>query len=207
MVTRAYLTDIRTGIVVDDTVGGLWLVSTGSALLPDPGELKLRAERDHQIPREHGSPRLLKITLSWGDGLSAEVKNPTVVGGDRGAAAVPLTFPASLPGTLRATDGPVIVELGADPTLQLGDTIAVAVMRPDGALLYWGRVASDPDYGGRPGAVALGVSLGAADAGSPVYRFDGNEAVFCGLAEPMDATTALLVSPRALCAVVADSSE
>ena len=195
MVSRAYLTDRGAGIIVD--VGEPWLIAPRSLLLPDPEQLKLRAEREQGIPGEHGNVRLMKVAFSWSGG-AAEVKTPEVIAGELGAAAITLNFPASLPGRIRSPDGPQFVTLGDDLPLALGDAVGVVVTTPDGPVVRWGRVASDPGFGGVAGAVALGVGLASGATGSPAYRFGDDDVAFCGLADPIDATTARLLPPTAI---------
>jgi hypothetical protein len=203
MVTRAYFKNSCAGIVVEGSDLAPWLISSPSVLLPNLDELRLRAEAEKGIPFEHGEPRLMKIGLKWGDEFGAEIKVPSVVAGRLGTAAVSLSVPSSLRDKIGSESGPSFTRLTDDPVLELGDTIGVAVVTPEGPVVRWGRVASDPGFSGRPGGFALGVGLNSDEAGSPVYLFDDDGPHLCGLADPVDSTTARLLPPSALAETIA----
>ncbi len=192
MVSRAYLVDDCVGVVVDQ--GGLWLLSTLPSLAPDPDGLRVRAFEKGGIPVDHGNPRLTKISLDWGD-ASVDLNNPNVVAGSRGVGAVSLAVPASLGEKIRSGDGPKPVVLGDDGEIALGDQVAIVVASDDGPLVRWARVSSDPGFADR--GVALDVGIPAELSGSPVFAIDG-EARFYGIAQPIDATTSILLPLSAM---------
>jgi hypothetical protein len=163
----------------------------------------MRADAEKGIPFEHGEPRLMKVSLRWGDELSAEIKVPSVVTGRLGAAAVSLAVPTSLREKISSGSGPPLTLLTDDPVLEIGDTVGVAVVTAEGPLIRWGRVASDTGFGGRSGGFALGVGLNSDEAGSPVYLFGDDGPRLCGLADPVDSLVARLLPLTALAEVMA----
>lgn len=213
MVSRAYLTDSGSGIVVDAGAGGLWLVSSKSVLLPDQDRLRLRAAEDGGIPVEYGVPRLVKVAVAWGTGSQAiDLANPVVVPHPAGGsvAAVSLKVPASFGDKIRAGDGPVPVavespSIGAGP--RLGDDVAVtAVSSTETGMwprLLWTRVSSDPGFHGEDGAVALNMHLRQEEAGAPVFAFDDGSPVFCGVAESVGNDATMLIPVSQIAEVVA----
>ena len=139
MVSRAYLSDRCVGVVVDAGERGFVLVSSAAVLAPDPDGLRRRAYEKGGIPVEHGSPRLVKITLRLDDS-SVDLNNPEVLVGPSGAAAVSLAVPASLSNRIRSGDGPRPVVVTENPELLLGDEVAVVTVSESGPLVRWARV-------------------------------------------------------------------
>lgn len=197
MVSRAYLTDGCVGVVVDAGERGLWLASALSGLAPDPDGLRVRAYEKGGIPVDHGSPRLVKITLRWDDS-SVELSNPTVYEGSSGVGVVSLAVPASFAGAVRPATAPKPVAMSSNVTLDLGDSVAIPIATDAGRAVRWARVASDPGFAGSAGAVALDVALAAAAAGSPAFIIGAAQAQFCGLVHPAGGVTSVLVPPAAL---------
>ena len=196
MVSRAYLVDNCLGVVVDAGESGYWLASALTSLAPDPDGLRVRAAEKGRIPVEHGTPRLVKITLGWGES-SVEFRNPVVVSGP-GVGVVSLAVPASFSEKVRTGAGPKPVSLAGDIDLALGDEVAVAVLSDGQPLVRWARVSSDAGFGGVAGGLALDVGVPADMAGAPVFHLSEAEARFCGLAVPLDAATSVLLPTMAI---------
>ena len=196
MVSRAYLADDCVGVVVDAGERGLWLVSSLPALAPAPDGLRVRAAEKGGIPVEAGTPRLVKITLRWGES-SVELKNPTVVGSD-GIGIVSLAVPASFGAKLRSGEGPRPVDVAGVGQLRLGDEVAILIGSPTGAMVRWARVASDPGFGGVENGLAIDRAVSADHSGSPLFALKDAAASFCGIVQPVDDQTALLLPTAAL---------
>jgi hypothetical protein len=207
MVSRAYLTDPLVGVIVESAEGDIWLASVLSALVPDADGLRVRAAETGGIPVEHGTPRLAKLTLSWGGiatpVVDADVVNPVVVPheDDASIAVVSLRVPASLGERIRG-DGPT--PLRVDTLLDgdgppVGAEVAIATLFESGdsfwPLLRFARVCSDPGFSSEIGAVALDLGIRPAQAGSPVFLLGNSEPSFCGLVKPLDEKTSVLVPP------------
>lgn len=198
MVSRAYLGDQCFGVVVEGGEASYWLVSALSVLAPDPNDLRVRAAEKGGIPVEHGTPRLVKITLRWGE-ASADLANPTVLHGD-GVGSVSLAVPASLGDRIRAGVRPV--DASAASSLHLGDEVGIVSLHDGWPFVRWARVASDPGFGATPGALAVDVGVPADHAGAPVFSFGASGPGFCGLIQPLDDSTALLLPPTAILDVI-----
>lgn len=195
MVSRAYLSDNCVGVVVDTSERGYFLVSSAAVLAPDLDELRRRGFEKGGIPVEHGNPRLVKITLRWGDN-SVDLNNPEVLVGPNGAAAVSLAIPASLGERIRSGDGQRPVVLLDDGELALGDEVVVPVATELGPLLRWARVSSDSGFAGA--GVALNLGLAADLAGSAVFTLEEGESRFRGLAQPWSETASILLPASAV---------
>lgn len=226
MVSRAYLSDPALGVVVDGGSQGLWLAATLDALVPDPDELRRRAAESGGPPVEYGSPRLVKVTVSWGgvpvptepdDEVS--LANPQLAmhpGGAR-VAAISLDKPASFAAKVADGTGPkplsvqTMVAKARDVGRALGEPVAVVVPVASGGSLWpmirWARVSSDPDGGfaEEPGSVALDISLDVEHSGSPAYCFDNGKPRFCGLVSPLTADVSVLVKAVAIAETIGSS--
>jgi hypothetical protein len=196
MVSRAYLVDDCVGVIVDAGELGFWLASALPALAPDPDVLRVRAAEKGGIPVEHGTARLAKVTLRWGES-SVELSNPAVVAG-AGVGVVSLAVPASLGEKVRSGEGPRPVAVTDGCPLGLGDEVGVVVPSAGGPIVRWARVSSDPGYRGIAGAVALDVAIAEDQAGAPAYVLGEASPRFCGLVQPIDGVTSMLLPPAAL---------
>ena len=204
MVSRAYLVDNCVGVVVDAGESGFWLASALSALAPDPDGLRVRAAEKGGIPVEHGTPRLVKITLGW-DESSVELKSPMVVPGSE-VGVVSLAVPASLGERIRSGGGPQPVGCSDPPNLDLGDEVAVVVLYDERPLVRWARVSSDPGFDGVEVGLALDIGIPVNMAGAPVFRLGDSGPRFCGLARRADASTSVLVPTAAVIGAIPTAS-
>ena len=138
----------------------------------------------------------MKITLTWGE-TSVDLNTPVVVPG-AGVGAVSVAVPASLADKIRTGDGPRPVDISGIVQPGLGDEVGIVSASDGGPLVRWARVASDPAFGGVPGAVAVDRRVPGDHAGAPVFCFGEAEPSFCGLVQPVDDSTAVVLPPTAI---------
>ena len=207
LVGRGTLQDSSSGIIVDGGGDHLWIAASSQHLNPDIDVLKRRGAEEAGISIEYASPRLSRISVAWSRSADHDVgevgvPNPAVVAHGDGlpAAAFPVAVPASFVRGVRDGAGPAALILDALRSAVLptvGAEVAAVVLFSDVSGLWpvfrRGRIASEQGFLGVTGAVALDIALQPDESGAAVFAATDGAAEFCGLAERVDANTALLV--------------
>lgn len=217
MVSRAYLADSWLGVVVKGADESLWLASTLDALAPDANGLAARGAANGGPPVEHSSPRLVKVTMSWGDmagrsepGGEADIANPNVVvhPGGSSVGVIALRQVRALSAAIAAGTGPIPIPVGDGVHDENTVTVLTPVSGPDGSL--WpvarpARVVSDRSGGffDEAGALAIDLQIEESHSGAPAFVGDS----LCGVVRPIAPDLSLLISTEIIAETIAHAHE
>lgn len=184
-VSRTTVNGRGIAMAVGEEDGSLWLASAATVLAPDLDAIRRQAEQRGGPPARQSKVTLAKVVLEWPhDHLDQPMLEPVTLRmprvvldplGEVAVIAVPATSPAAaLLGDRDARAPTHLDDLGATPLPEAMRVSVASLFRAeDGTLWDITRsttLASAPTGGfaGRPGVVALDLSLAEHEQGAPV---------------------------------------